>query len=213
MNFDIIAALQYIPGVVIGLTIHEYAHAFIASKLGDTTAKDAGRMTINPVKHIDPIGFLFLIIAGFGWAKPVMFKKENLKKPGRDESLIAISGPLSNLGIAILFSIIIKIITVIFPVTNNVIYQNILRLIIYTVYINYGLFVFNLIPLPPLDGSHLIFNNIKMKAETEEKIYRYGMNLLFAIIILGNIIKIDILPIGKIVRFIADKIFYILKLG
>lgn len=108
MNIDYLWLLKTIPAVIIGLTIHELAHAYTAYKLGDMTAKNDGRLTFNPLKHIDPLGFILIVIAGFGWAKPVGFNPDNLKNKHRDEILISLAGPFSNFLLAILFLIVAR---------------------------------------------------------------------------------------------------------
>jgi len=95
-NFDLLRILKYLPGIIIGLTVHEFSHAYIANRCGDSTAKDQGRVTLNPFKHIDLMGFAMLIVVGFGWAKPVQFNEQNLRNPRTDVMKIAIAGPLSN---------------------------------------------------------------------------------------------------------------------
>jgi len=197
MNSDIIGKLYTLPGIVIGLTLHEYAHAWTAWKLGDATAKEEGRLTLNPLRHIDPIGFIFLLVAGFGWAKPVHFDRERLAHKRRDESLIALAGPAANLVTGFLFAVVLRILM---PVLGEGVGGSIAQgLLIETVYINYGLFIFNLIPIPPLDGSHPFFSALRLKPETEAAIVRYGAIGLLAVILLGNFTKVDLLPIGKLV--------------
>ena len=105
-NFNLSQVLIFLPGIILGLTVHEYSHARIAYMCGDSTAKDEGRITLNPLKHIDPLGFILLIFAGFGWAKPVHFNEENLKNPKTDVIKIALAGPLSNAVIAMVLSVI-----------------------------------------------------------------------------------------------------------
>ena len=83
-NFDILRTLKFLPGIILGLTIHEFSHAFVAQKCGDSTSKEQGRVTLNPFKHIDPLGFVMLLVAGFGWAKPVEFNEQNLRHPKTD---------------------------------------------------------------------------------------------------------------------------------
>src|SRR5512136_662864 len=102
LNLSLKELLQVLPAVLIGLTIHELAHAFVALKLGDDTPRMLGRITLNPLKHIDLVGFVLLVVAGFGWAKPVIINRANLKKPVRDDILIALAGPLSNLAFSLL---------------------------------------------------------------------------------------------------------------
>lgn len=202
--------LVSLPGVVIGLTIHEYAHAFAAWRLGDATAKEQGRLTLNPLKHIDPLGFLFLVVAGFGWAKPVSFDKTRLSKPRRDEAIIAAAGPFSNLLLALLISVVIRLLLLVIPYTEGGVYASFLNLLLHVVYINYGLMVFNLIPIPPLDGSHVLFTMIHIAPEIEARLYKYGTIALFVVIMIGNSTNLDLLPIGRVVSFIADTVFKVL---
>ena len=206
-NIDLVYVLKLLPGIILGLTVHEFMHAKVACWLGDTTARDQGRVTLNPIKHIDLWGFVFIIFAGFGWAKPVQINREALKNPRRGEMLIAVAGPLSNLVMGILCAAIIKLIVTFFPVTENQIYSVIVSLLLYAVFINYGLFIFNILPVPPLDGSHLIFNALKIREETERKIFKYGIVVLFAIIIIENQTNLHILPLGKVITFMAENSF------
>ena len=109
MGMDIMESLKIIPAAVIGLTVHEFSHAFMAYKLGDDTAQRDGRLTLNPLKHIDWMGFFLIVIAGFGWAKPVVFNPDNLKHKHRDEILISLAGPFSNFIVAILIFVIARL--------------------------------------------------------------------------------------------------------
>jgi Zn-dependent protease len=211
MNFDLPSILWSLPAIVIGLTVHEYAHAWAAFRLGDSTAKDGGRLSLNPLRHIDPLGFVFLLAAGFGWAKPVRFSRENLGSPRRDEALVAVAGPLSNLGVALLASVLLRILVANVPALLSTGSGGAtMRILLNLVYINYGLFIFNLIPIPPLDGSHLLFGALSLKPETEGRIYRYGSLALLAVILIDSRTKLDLLPIGKLVRGLAGVVFRIL---
>ena len=210
MNFKNI--LYLLPGIIIGFTLHEFCHALAAYKLGDHTAKEQGRLSFNPVKHIDIIGFLFIVIAGFGWAKPVQFNPENLKYPRRDKAIIAAAGPLSNLVLALVFVALLRLwmrLPEYFASLDSaerlfsIFYSDTFILVIQVIYsaamINLGLFIFNLLPLPPLDGSHIVFSSLNLKAETERNIMKIGMPLLFLIIVIQNRTDITINPISKIV--------------
>ena len=209
--------LYLLPGIIVGLTLHEFCHALAAYLLGDHTAKEQGRLTFNPIKHIDVIGFLFIIIAGFGWAKPVQFNPQNLKSPRRDKAIIAAAGPLSNLILAIIFVAILKwwmnlpenlvpseraekIFTILYSEGFIIFMRGLYSAIL----INLGLFVFNLFPIPPLDGSHIVFSGLNLRPETEHKIMRIGMPLLFVIVIIQNRTNITILPIGKIISALLN---------
>jgi len=207
--------LNSLPGILLGLTLHEFCHALAAYKLGDSTAKEEGRLSFNPLKHIDILGFVFILIAGFGWAKPVRFNPENLKHPRRDKAIIAAAGPLSNLALALVLIAILRgwlslpahagtsavterILSILYSDTFVVIMTSLYSAIM----INLGLFVFNLLPVPPLDGSHIVFSGLNLSPETEIRIMKIGMPLLFIILIIQNRAHITILPIGKIVSFL-----------
>jgi len=205
--------LFLLPGILIGLTVHEFCHALAAYLLGDNTAKEQGRLSFNPIKHIDIVGFLFIVIAGFGWAKPVQFNPENLKSYRRDKAIIAAAGPVSNLVLALIFVAMLRgwmtlpgllasspraefILSVVYSSSFIVFMQGVYS----AAMINLGLCVFNLLPLPPLDGSHIVFSGLNLKPETERNIMKIGMPLLFITIIVQNRLDITIIPIGKIVN-------------
>jgi len=205
---DIQSTLYTIPGILLGLTVHEFCHAFCAWKLGDSTARDQGRLTLNPLKHIDIVGFVFIIIAGFGWAKPVQFDPEQLRNLRRDKALIAAAGPVSNMVLGVILVFIIK---AIIPYYGNagVFLENLINVLFIAASINFGLFIFNLIPLPPLDGSHIVFSSLNLNFETEEKIRKIGMPLLILILLVQNFLDITIIPIGKIIEAIMRFLFSI----
>ena len=160
----ILELLLTIPGVLIALTFHEFAHAYAADKLGDETPRRQGRLNLNPLSHIDPFGFVFLIVAGFGWGKPVQIDSRNFNGKhsiSKAEAIVSAAGPIMNFILAFVFLIIYY---VLFHTTNVIqglstqwqliIYQ----IVLYTISINIGLGVFNLIPLPPLDGSKILMH-------------------------------------------------------
>jgi Zn-dependent protease len=209
-DIDFAYVVKLLPGILLGLTLHEYMHAKVACLLGDTTARDQGRVTLNPIKHIDFFGFIFLIFAGFGWAKPVQINRELLKNRRRDEMLISVAGPLSNLVIGILCSGLIKVIITFYSNPDSQFYNNVMTIILYAVFINYGLFIFNMLPIPPLDGSHIFLNAVRIKEETERTIFKYGTILLFIIIIIENRTNMDILPLGRIITFMVENTFRLL---
>jgi Zn-dependent protease len=203
-NFDLFRTLKFLPGIILGLTIHEFSHAFIANRCGDSTSKDQGRVTLNPFKHIDPLGFIMLLVAGFGWAKPVEFDEKKLRNPKTDVLKIAVAGPASNALLAMLLSVIF----VIFKNLETTDFYNgkflITELFVYAIYINWGLFIFNLIPIPPLDGSHLLLSYFKKFPSLYYALYKYGTLVLFGLIIISAISKVNLLPIWPAIEFLGE---------
>lgn len=186
------------------MTVHEFSHALIAHLCGDSTSKDQGRVTLNPLKHIDLLGFIMLIIAGFGWAKPVQFQEQNLRNPKTDVIKIAIAGPLSNAVIAMILSVLLSILASKIPVYSGTTMQMVYEVLHYAIYINWGLFIFNLIPLPPLDGSHLLFHQFRRFPVLYDNLYKYGSLLLFGLLIASTLTKINFLPIGPLIQLLGE---------
>lgn len=200
-NFDILRTLKFLPGIILGLTVHEFSHAFIANKCGDSTSMVQGRVTLNPLKHIDPIGFIVLLVAGFGWAKPVEFNEHNLKNPKIDTLKIAVSGPFSNAVAAMVLSVIFAFLC---HIINLPYYSVTSEIFIYGIYINWGLFIFNLIPVPPLDGSHLLLTFFKKYTALYNGLYKYGSYIFLGIIILSLVSTINLLPVWPLVQFLGN---------
>lgn len=148
-----------LPGIIIALTFHEFAHAWAAVKLGDETPKIQGRLNLNPLSHIDPMGFLFLIVARFGWGKPVQIDPRNFnsKHPiSRAEAIVSAAGPIMNFILAFIFLIIYY---AIYKTTDMNSIESIWQLVLgYIIMLNVGLGIFNLIPIPPLDGSKILMH-------------------------------------------------------
>lgn len=203
-QFDLARILKFLPGIIIGLTVHEYCHALVAHMCGDSTSKEQGRVTLNPLKHIDPIGFLMLIVAGFGWAKPVQFNEQNLRNPKTDVIKIALAGPLSNAVIAMVLSIVFSLIFKSASLQLTTSMQILSEVFYYAIYINWALFIFNLIPIPPLDGSHLLLSQFKSFPALYNGLYKYGSFLLIGLVIASIVTKIDFLPIGPVINFFGD---------
>lgn len=153
MNY-LLEKLLILPGILLGISVHECAHGYAAVKMGDDTPLMQGRLTLNPLRHIDPMGFICLLLFGFGWAKPVMIDSRNFKNPRRDDALVSIAGPLANFITAFLFVGLMKLTDMFMPSTLST--QILWQILMNTVSINLVLMVFNLIPIPPLDGHHIL---------------------------------------------------------
>ena len=166
-------------GLVIAITIHEFAHALAADKLGDPTPRLQGRLTLNPLSHLDPIGTLMLLVASFGWGKPVIFDPYNLKDPKRDAAIISIAGPLSNIILATLLSLFIRLSPLMGPQIEA--FTPILFPIIL---LNVMLAVFNLVPVHPLDGGKILVGILpeQQAAIVETLLSRYGTIILIMLI-------------------------------
>ncbi|HEX3044032.1 MAG TPA: site-2 protease family protein [Bacillota bacterium] len=194
-----IIALQ-LPGILIGFTIHEFAHAFLAVKMGDDTPIYENRYTLNPFRHIDFFGLILIIFAGIGWAKPVHFNPNNFKNPRRDEILVSVAGPLTNFIFGILMTFVFIYLSKIQSGASTIEpYQSVILLIIYfTALTNLALSIFNLLPIPPLDGSHVLLSLIPDRYYTVKyNLLQYGSLVLIAVILIGNFAGKDILPIYK----------------
>jgi Zn-dependent protease len=197
LNLSPVQLIQAIIIVVISLTVHEFGHSLMAISLGDDTPRREGRLTLNPIAHIDIIGFILLVVAGFGWAKPVHINPRALRKPQRDEILISIAGPLANVLLAIVAALIVwLVVSVNLPRGLAVGAANVLT---QAAAINVGLALFNMLPIPPLDGSHLVTTWIaRFNPQLAAAWFRYGSWALLGLIVIERVINVDILPIGRL---------------
>jgi len=176
--------IVWVIAIVFGITVHEFAHAFAAYKMGDNTAKYLGRLTLNPLKHMDVMGFLMLVLVGFGWGKPVPFNPYNLKYKKFGPALVAIAGPLANLISLVIFGLVLRsIITYAGLGGENLFVQ----LIVFLVQLNLILIIFNLLPIPPLDGSKVLYSILPAsKQNVVIFLEKYGIYILLAVIVFGS---------------------------
>ena len=190
--------------VLTALPIHEYAHGYVAYKLGDPTAKMQGRLTINPIKHLDVIGSIATLIFGFGWAKPVPVNSRNFKNQKFGMAITAIAGPASNFLLAFIFLAILKIISII-PMTGNIgPISAIIQVLNIMISVNISIGVFNLLPIPPLDGSRVAMYFLP------EKIY-FQMMQYEQIIFIGLIILMSSPILNVPIQILSGIIFNILN--
>ena len=185
----LISFLYTLPALLFCLSVHEFAHAFTAYKLGDRTQKAMGRLTLNPFSHIDIAGFICIALFGFGWGKPVMIDDRNFKNKAAGNALTAFAGPCSNIIMAILFTIILKILLitgVVLPTINSVVGSIILNMLILTIQFNVVFAIFNLIPIPPFDGSRILYFFLPAKGrEHMYKIEQYSFIIVLVILMTG----------------------------
>ncbi len=184
-----VGILYAIPAVVIALSFHEFAHGLVAYWLGDSTAKMYGRLTVNPRAHFDLYGTICMLLFGFGWANPVPFSTRNLKKPKRDSALIALAGPAMNFLIAIVAAVVHSLLLVLFIKlggVNEKLFGILLDIVSVICVLNLNLMVFNLLPIPPLDGSKVLFSFLPYKCYNFILTFeRYGSIILIAALAIG----------------------------
>ncbi len=205
----LISFLLSLPIVLLSLSVHETAHGYIAYKLGDPTANSLGRLTLNPVKHIDPIGFICMVLVGFGWAKPVPINTRYFKKPKRDMALTAAAGPVSNLILALIFAILLRVEIELAPrfVTDQLSYNIFMWLntfLFLGVRLNISLAVFNLIPIPPFDGSRIFLT--LLPTDLYFKIMKYEQYIYIGLMVLLVLGALDT-PIAFVTNLFMDLIF------
>ena len=184
------AFILIVSGLIVSITIHEFAHALVAFKLGDPTPKLQGRVTLNPLAHLDPLGSLLMILFGFGWGRPVEYDIYNLNHPKRDTGLISIAGPLSN----ILLGVVLIILSRVFNIQE----------LMLVAYINFFLAFFNLIPIYPLDGFNVVLSLLPYDlAERWRETEKYSL-IFILVLVFTNIPSIIVTPISSLLMVTID---------
>ncbi len=193
-NSEILYKILMIPAILLAFTFHEYAHAITADRLGDKTPRFQGRLTLNPIAHIDPIGFILILVMGFGWAKPVQTNPSAYKNYYKDDLKVSVAGPIANLILGFVFSILTVLFLKYSP-TQGSIYSIIMNILQIAGSINCMLFFLNLVPVPGFDGFHIVRDLFpKFFYELSDTINRYQF-LIFMVLIL------PILPGGQSVFY------------
>lgn len=209
INTSIAQILYLLPGVIIGFTLHEFAHAFVAVRLGDETPRLQRRYTLNPLAHVSILGLLLILVAGFGWAKPVQFNRANFKHPERGELLVALAGPAMNFLLFLLFLFVIRLVSFASPdpFAQSGLGRIAYRLLFTASWINLLLFLFNLLPIPPLDGSHVLLQAIPDRyAAFKAGLVKWGSIFFLAVIMVSYVTKWNIFPIGEATSWLFQRI-------
>ena len=194
MMQTVLIKILTLPGIILGLSLHEFSHAWVSWKLGDPTPERQGRLTVNPMAHIDWVGFIALILVGFGWGKPVQIDPGYYKNRRRDEFLVAIAGVVMNLIIAVVLSFPARAALNWYYSTGSALSENIFYILFYAVSVNLCLMVFNLIPCPPLDGWNIVTQLFKLdRHQWWYRVYQYGQWILI-ILIFANITDLILRP-------------------
>ncbi|MBQ3662165.1 MAG: site-2 protease family protein [Firmicutes bacterium] len=207
----IVNTLITIPGIIVGLSFHEYAHAMVAYKCGDVTPKVMGRCTVEPQAHVDLFGILSLLFIGFGWGKPVVVNPANFRNRRRDSILVGVAGVTMNLIVALVFGLILKIVVMAVPqVVMTDFGFTVFRMLYNVITINISLMLFNLLPVPPLDGFNVVTEVFRLEnTQFHHFVYRNSMVILLVLIILDVPHMLLTRPLYAIVNFITTTIFHI----
>ena len=212
-GFDFSYILSILLGLIpalVCITLHELSHGFVAYKLGDNTAKDRGRLTLNPLKHLDVMGLLMLLVFHVGWAKPVPVNMYNFKNPKRGMALTALAGPVSNFLITLVFMFLFGFAYTIVLAHYSEPGYYLLQMLQLTAYISLGLGMFNLIPIPPLDGSKVLLSVISDSSYQKLMRYeRYGMILMILLVSTGVIGK----PLSAAIEYIYNLLIPLAQWG
>jgi len=193
-NFFLKLSIMLVPALM-AITCHEVSHGFVADKLGDNTARRMGRLTLNPIKHMDILGTLMVFIIGIGWAKPVPVNFNNLRNPKRDMIWVAAAGPITNFSLALLSAMLMRLIIFLTGDYSNtqleMFLQPVVLMLAFSVYINLLLAIFNLIPVPPLDGGRVAVGLLPHRqAAAFSRIEPFGMIIIIALIFLPDLLHL-----------------------
>lgn len=206
-GFDFSYLLSIIQGVIpalICITLHEVSHGYAAYLMGDTTAKDRGRLSLNPLKHLDWMGLAMMVVFHFGWAKPVPINMYRFKNPKRGMAISALAGPAANVVITIVFLALYGFLYI--PLSVGAVGRYILQMIVLTAYMSLALGIFNLIPVPPLDGSKILFSFMSDSNYYKLMRYeRYGSLIMLLLVATGVLGR----PLSVAVSFIFDHLSFI----
>lgn len=195
MNLNFAISL---PGLLLAIVIHEFSHGYAAYLLGDNTAKESGRLTLNPIKHIDIVGFIFLLIFKFGWAKPVPINPINFKNRKRDTIIVSLAGPFSNFIIALALSLFLS--------TGSIKSNLIIQIMIIALWYNLMLGIFNLLPFPPLDGSKILASLLPIKYEYMFYKYERYLYIILIILVATNLIDGILRPLIEFILYLLINI-------
>lgn len=181
-------SIMLVPGLM-AITFHEVAHGYVAWHFGDPTARMLGRLTINPLKHLDIVGTLMILLIGIGWAKPVPVVAENLRNPARDMIWVAAAGPITNMLLACLSALLFRGLVGVFPVLPGegmagMVLTPVLLMLVFSIYINLLLAIFNLLPIPPLDGGRIMVGILpRPLSDTLAGLERFGMIIVLLLVV------------------------------
>lgn len=206
MNNSIIITILTIPAILLGFTVHEYAHGKMADRLGDKTARFQGRLTFNPLAHVDIFGFVSMLILGFGWAKPIQVNTRAFKNYYKDDLKVSLAGPLANLVTAIIFSVIFGIYFRLASDASNTIVIIIWMMLQQVIRVNVVLFIFNLLPIPGFDGFKILIDLFPRKfGPVANKMYQYQMPIMLGVAFLGrSVIGIPVELVMNLMRAITN---------